>query len=146
MGSFQHSKRSDSKRCTVEVRWDIFIENLTVFFIPKSGRKYSHTNSYNFAMTLISQDDHLTAGAWAACGQYKQKWQTKSGKEMRIFGSPLISLNSDVLERFVLFVFFHVKPLTEEYPYVSSVEEDWVRGTTLSIKVIRRHCLEQSWR
>ena len=45
----------------------IFIENLTDFFIPKSGRKYSHTNSYNFAMTLISQDDHLTAGAWAAC-------------------------------------------------------------------------------
>ena len=65
---------------------------------------------------------------------------------MRIFGSPLISLNSDVLERFVLFVFFHVKPLTEEYPYVGSVEEDWVRGTTLSIKVVRRHCLEQSWR
>ena len=28
---------------------------------------YSHTNSYNFAMTLITQDDHLTAGAWAAC-------------------------------------------------------------------------------
>ena len=26
----------------------------------------SNTNSYNFAMTVISQDDHLTAGAWAA--------------------------------------------------------------------------------
>ena len=24
------------------------------FYIPKSGRKYSHTNSYNFAMILIS--------------------------------------------------------------------------------------------
>ena len=36
MGSFEHSKRSDSKRCTVEVRWGIFIENLTVFFIPES--------------------------------------------------------------------------------------------------------------
>ena len=35
------------------------------FFIPKSGRKYSYTNTYNFAMTLISQDDHLAAGAWA---------------------------------------------------------------------------------
>ena len=46
----------------------IFIENLTDFFIPKSGRKYSYTNSYNFAMTLISQDDNPTAGAWAACG------------------------------------------------------------------------------
>ena len=63
---------------------------------------------------------------------------------MRIFGSPLISLYSDVLESFVLFVFFHVKPLAEEYPYGGSVEEDWVRGTTLSIKVIRRHYLEQS--
>ena len=68
MGSFRHSKRSDSKRCTAEVKCDIYIENLTVFFIPKSGLKYSHTNSYNYAMTLISQDDHLTAGPWAACG------------------------------------------------------------------------------
>ena len=25
------------------------------------------TNSYNSAMTVIAQDDHLTAGAWAAC-------------------------------------------------------------------------------
>ena len=32
MGYFQHSKRSDSKQCTVKVRWGIFIENLTVFF------------------------------------------------------------------------------------------------------------------
>ena len=45
-------------------RWGISIENLTYFFIPKSSRKYSHTNFYNFAMTHISQDDHLTAGAW----------------------------------------------------------------------------------
>ena len=43
---------------------------LTVFssFIPNSGCKYSHTNSYIFAMTPIMQDDHLTAGAWAAYG------------------------------------------------------------------------------
>ena len=32
--------------------------------IPKSGRKYSHTNSYYFAITLTSQDDHLTVGTW----------------------------------------------------------------------------------
>ena len=32
-----------------------------------SGRKYAHTNPYNSAMTVIAQDDHLTAGAWAAC-------------------------------------------------------------------------------
>ena len=36
----------------VEVRWGIFIQ----------------TNSYNSAMTVIVQDDHLTAGAWAAGG------------------------------------------------------------------------------
>ena len=34
MGSFHQSKRSDRKRYTVEVRWGIFIENLTYFFIP----------------------------------------------------------------------------------------------------------------
>ena len=33
MGSFQHSKRSDNKRCIVGVRLGIFIENLTVFFL-----------------------------------------------------------------------------------------------------------------
>ena len=43
-----------------------FFENLTYFFIPWSGRKYSHINSYNSAMTVITQDDHLPAGAWAA--------------------------------------------------------------------------------
>ena len=32
------------------------------FLISKSDRKYSHTNSYDVAMTLIWQDDHLTAG------------------------------------------------------------------------------------
>ena len=35
--------------------------NLTYCFIPWSGRKYSHTNSYNSAITVIVQDDHLTA-------------------------------------------------------------------------------------
>ena len=44
---------------------------LYFFFISKSRRKYSHKNSYNFAMTLISQDDHLTGGAWAACASAK---------------------------------------------------------------------------
>ena len=40
-----------------------FFENLTYFFIPEGGRKYAHTNSYSSAMTVIAQDDHLTAGA-----------------------------------------------------------------------------------
>ena len=52
---------------TLEVRWGIFFENLTYFFIPQSGRKYAHTNSFNSALTVIAQDDHLAAGAWAAC-------------------------------------------------------------------------------
>ena len=28
------SKRSDNKQCSVEVKWGIFCENLTYFFIP----------------------------------------------------------------------------------------------------------------
>ena len=55
MGSFHESKRSDNKWYAVEVRWGISIENLTCFFIPSSGRKYSHTNIYNFAMNIIAQ-------------------------------------------------------------------------------------------
>ena len=35
-------------------------------FLMYSGRKYFYTNSYNSAMTVIAQDDHLTAGARAA--------------------------------------------------------------------------------
>ena len=42
------------------------MENLTVFLLPKSGRKYSFTNSCIFAITPILQDDHLTAGTRAA--------------------------------------------------------------------------------
>ena len=67
MGSFHQSKRSDNKWYAVEVRWSIFIENLTYFLIRWSGRKYSHTGSCNSAMTVIALDDHLTAGAWDAC-------------------------------------------------------------------------------
>ena len=59
-----------SGQITSDAQWKysevFFIENLTYFFIPKGGRRYSHTNSFNFAMTPASQDDHLTAGAWAA--------------------------------------------------------------------------------
>ena len=109
MSSFQHSKRPDKMRCTIEdevfllrisliflflravvnipiqtsiispwlifrkmiisqLELGIFIGNLTVFFITERGRKYSHTNSHDFAMALILQDDDLTAGAWATCG------------------------------------------------------------------------------
>ena len=33
-----------------------------------SGDKYCQTDDYNFATTLISQDDHLTAGVGVVCG------------------------------------------------------------------------------
>ena len=39
---------------------------MTVFF-----HSYSQTNSYVFAMTLTTQDDHLTTKAWAAYDQSK---------------------------------------------------------------------------
>ena len=61
MGSFHHSKCSDNKQCTGSKARNSFI-------ISKSGRKYSHINYYNFTMTLILQDDPITAGAWMACG------------------------------------------------------------------------------
>ena len=44
------------------------------FFIPKSGRKYSHINFYDFAMTLTLQDDHLMVGAWTACGDRRSNF------------------------------------------------------------------------
>ena len=60
MASFQHNKRSNNKQCTMKVRSGISIENLTAFFfIPESSRKHFHTNSYNFARTLILQDYHF---------------------------------------------------------------------------------------
>ena len=36
MGSSQHSKRSDSKRHTVQVWWGIFVEDLTVFIFLRA--------------------------------------------------------------------------------------------------------------
>ena len=48
-----------------EVFIEVVIGNLTVFLLRQSGRKYSYTNSYIISMTLISQDDHLTAGSLA---------------------------------------------------------------------------------
>ena len=49
-------------------KWgEVFLLRIWLFFIPEGARKYSQTNSYNFAITLISQHDHLTAGAWAVC-------------------------------------------------------------------------------
>ena len=51
---FKHSKRADKKRCTVEVRWGIFNENLTDFIpmkapshLASSSRRYFGTRSLN---------------------------------------------------------------------------------------------------
>ena len=53
MGSFH---------CGSKMRY--FYWEFDFFFNLKSGRYYSHTNFCNFAMTLILQDNRLTAGAW----------------------------------------------------------------------------------
>ena len=53
MGFFQHSKRSDNKRCTLEVRRGIFIENLTVFFLFL--RAVVNTDSNNFVRLLFGE-------------------------------------------------------------------------------------------
>ena len=48
---------------------EVFSLRIWLYFcIPKNSCKFSHTNSQNFATTLSSHDDHLTARAWAACG------------------------------------------------------------------------------
>ena len=65
MRSFHQCKRSDNKQYAMDVRWRICFENLTYFFIPWSGRKYSHTNSYN--RPFYSSQRHIgnaTARTW----------------------------------------------------------------------------------
>ena len=66
MMELRPKKTKDNKRCTLEVRRGIFMENLTVFFLFL--RAVVNTDSNNFVMALIWRDDHLTAGAWATCG------------------------------------------------------------------------------
>ena len=79
MGSFHQSK--DNKWYVVEVRWGIFIENLTYFYIPWSGCKYSHTNSCNSRLLLrkmiISQLELGAACAsrrWISPDRFKIYW------------------------------------------------------------------------
>ena len=45
------------KQYTVETRYVIFIEKFSEFLPPKPDRKYSHTNSYIFDVTAITQHD-----------------------------------------------------------------------------------------
>ena len=67
MGYFQHSKWSDGKRCSVKVRWGISLRIWLYFFISKSGCKYSHSNSYNFARW--SSYRWSLGRLWFACSQ-----------------------------------------------------------------------------
>ena len=55
----QISKRRqrNNKQYTVKTRYVIFIEKFSEFLPPKPDRKYSHTNSYIFAVTAITQHD-----------------------------------------------------------------------------------------
>ena len=60
--------RQQATQCGSKARYEILLRIWQYFFFLREVvRKYSHTNSYLFAMTLISQDDHLTAEAWAIC-------------------------------------------------------------------------------
>ena len=58
--------RQQAKHCGSKVRY-FYWEFDYIFIIPKSGRKYSHANSYIFSLILATQYDHLTAWAWAIC-------------------------------------------------------------------------------
>ena len=63
-------KRSDNNWYTVEVRWGIFIENMTVFFLFLRAVVNIPVQTLDLIISPwlpILQDDHLTAGPWAAC-------------------------------------------------------------------------------
>ena len=76
MRPFHQRKRSDNKRYAVVVRWGIFFLRIwRIIIFLRAAVNIPHTNSYNSAMTVIAQDDHLTAGAWATCGQLYVKFQ-----------------------------------------------------------------------
>ena len=56
MASYQQSRRSDNKRCTVEVWLDHFSLKIWRYFYFLGAFVYSHTTSYIFAMTLTLDD------------------------------------------------------------------------------------------
>ena len=74
MASFQHNKWSDNKQCTIDVWWGIFIENMLYFYFLGAVINIP-MQTHNFTMTPILQDNHLTAGAWVACGATYKDWQ-----------------------------------------------------------------------
>ena len=63
-------------------------------------------------MTLISQDDHLTAGAWAACGYIENLDLTnlrKNNQSVRYIKGWLIIL-------FFIFYHYFFRGVTSRYP------------------------------
>ena len=56
MASYQQSRRSDNKWCTVEVWLDHFSLKIWRYFYFLGAFVYSHTTSYIFAMTLTLDD------------------------------------------------------------------------------------------
>ena len=53
-------------------------------------------------MTVIAQDDHLTAGAWAACGQYSRRL---AGLQIRLC---CVHMASDSVETKLHFILLEV--------------------------------------
>ena len=58
MASNQQQKQTDNKQYTQKQSISFFLRSFPVFLPPKPDRKYSHTNSYIYAVTTITQDDH----------------------------------------------------------------------------------------
>ena len=56
MASYQQSRRSNNKRCTVEVWLDHFTLKIWRYFYFLGAFVYSHTTSYIFAKTLTLDD------------------------------------------------------------------------------------------
>ena len=67
MRSFYQSKRSDNKQYAVEVRWSVFFRRIFLFL--RAVVNIPIQTLIITTMTVIAQDDHLTAGAWTACAR-----------------------------------------------------------------------------
>ena len=62
MRSFHQIKQSDNKQYAVEVRWGFFLRIWRIILFLRAVVSIPIQT-----MTVIAHDDHLTAGAWAAC-------------------------------------------------------------------------------
>ena len=57
MASNHQEAKEEQKWYTIETSYVIFLKKFSEFLPPKPDRKYSHTNSYIFAVTAITQHD-----------------------------------------------------------------------------------------